>query len=696
MLTLRVAAVALGMWGVAHHSYGQDSAVNDAPLPASRLLAAVREYPPDALQALIRVMREPEIARQIASDATLLDHPHRIHSHLDADLRAAIETLRGTPGALAVVAANPDAAEDLAGLYAEAPEGVLRRLSQIRDAYRAAESAAAADWQRRIESRSGALAKYGELVTAFCREQLRTNRNFRVAAVRRVEYYAACPPSPAVMAWFEDNRAQFAELDGLLSQWWRSQASNLLDDRAQSIDASFTAALGHLAAAPRAARADMWRASVGEPAESALVPIIMQPPDDQPREARLARAVAEHARLWARPPIPRSDQQGRDPQSDRRPYDVAPDGFAEDFANDSGVVMDDPSPSDDGGGAIADDDPRILPPARPLEPRVIVQRERYDDYPSRYGYDVSDPYYDRVYSSYRLYWSNVGPYYCGYPTWSPIYGWHYPGGFYGGYGVSVGGYYVDRNFAIGLRFGDPDSVLPVPGRGWCGTTSGRLPCGHSHVSRCTSYCRTGLDHDRGVVRVGERDRCQDADRGVDRDRNGYGSRNTRRFTTGAPSFGLQTERDDDRSRNVGRMPRSDSGTRRPALRNGDTAPQSRSFDSILEDVRTRSPISRARSGRPGSDSRSMPDLNSAGNQGSAIRRATGLSGNSSPTRTIRRIGTVNGGEPVLRRNGVSNTNSSRPRLESRNSLGFPSSRNQASRTMQKTPRTESNSTRRRP
>lgn len=133
-------------------------------------------------------------------------------------------------------------------------------------------------------------------------------------------------------------------------------------------------------------RRAMWRLPGADQAAAlGLVPIIMQPPADQPPDARLAYAVAENARLWA----------------SQAPAEEAPDTPE--------VVTPQPQPqvpSDDGFVPWTE----VLRPTDNTPPADV-----------RYG-DAGDAgsYLPPTYTSYQIYYGGCYPYYYGYPSAWPL------------------------------------------------------------------------------------------------------------------------------------------------------------------------------------------------------------------------------------------------------------------------------------
>ena len=374
----------------------QDANVDSSVSPA-RIVAGVREYPPQMLRALLQAAEEPLVLRQLAEDPGLLERPESISPPVSSELRAAIRELNVMPVIVGIAADHPMELDALRDLYARAPMATEEWILQLRSAYDSAEIGAAATWQNALERDPAALDEYCRLVTRFCQEQRSAYADFPCIEVRQCEYYYACPPSEAI-ALFASEHAEFSKASAVIDEWWRTSSPYELD--ARIIDANGKPAIdainaNTMAAWPPGARAALWSAAAGDGSGAVgLMPVIMQPPADQPPEARYARAVSEHARLWmADEPLaeeetaPSSTVYGAEPES--IPYD----------STDYDSTYTDPTPWD-----VADD------------PWDTAYEPTYRSY----GATV---YPSTSYTVYHRYYEPVAVYYGGYPwDWPLFYG----------------------------------------------------------------------------------------------------------------------------------------------------------------------------------------------------------------------------------------------------------------------------------
>ena len=279
------------------------SAAGGSDVSPSRLAAGVRAYPAGVLRALLAIADEPLLLRQLAEDPAALDDPGKIYPPVSSEIQGALRQLQQVPELLTVASFYPSELAALRQLYSEAPEGMEARIAELSAGYRAAWVSGARNWQTLLGRERGPLEAYRELLTRFCREQIQEYPDFPCVEVTRYEYYYACPPNEIVMAYARE-RGVPAELDSMLQQWWRDYAPDVVDDRVLVTRGMVAVERGGKTVASMSPdrRLSMWRLASGSVDESAaLVPVIMQPLDDQPLEARLAYAVAEHARLWMGP-----------------------------------------------------------------------------------------------------------------------------------------------------------------------------------------------------------------------------------------------------------------------------------------------------------------------------------------------------------------------------------------------------------
>lgn len=305
----RFATLALLLWfalsverAAAQSSFGHEplAAEPASELSPSRLAAGVRAYPAGVVRALLTLAEDPLLLRQLAEEPEFIGKPEGIYPPLDPRMLAAVRELQRVPELVLVAAAYPGELAALRRLYAEAPEGIELRIAELNARYDAARHTAARAWQMELERTPEALAAYQELITRFCRAQLAQYAEFPCVEVTRRDYYLACPPNELIMAYAQHGEAG-AALAGVLDRWWREFSPHSVDERVLAARGPVESVGGSSAVIDMrgAQRAAMWRVP-DRPADlPALLPVIMQPLQDQPLEAQMALAVAEHARLWA-------------------------------------------------------------------------------------------------------------------------------------------------------------------------------------------------------------------------------------------------------------------------------------------------------------------------------------------------------------------------------------------------------------
>ena len=311
-----LAAVITAVPALAQDSSIPSETASDEGAPAisvSRVAAGVREYPARVLRSLLQLAEDPLVLRQLADEPDLLERPEDVSPPVPAELHAAIRELSVMPAIVAVAAEHPAELTALRELYAEAPEEMEEYTLQLRAAYDQARLGAAVAWQEALERDPAALNAYRELVTRFCEAQRKMHSGYPCVQVLDRDYYYACPPNEAIIFRAIENAESSTALQ-VIEQWWGSYAPYELDARILSDNQGlieFEIGPDTVAVMPPERRASMWTAIGGSHAGSiGLVPVIMQPPADQPPEAHYARAVAEHARLWTPelPPEPVEEQ----------------------------------------------------------------------------------------------------------------------------------------------------------------------------------------------------------------------------------------------------------------------------------------------------------------------------------------------------------------------------------------------------
>ncbi|MBU0637464.1 MAG: hypothetical protein KKB50_01260 [Planctomycetes bacterium] len=367
------------------------------------------------MRALLTLSQQPLVLRQLADEPELLENPEKISPPVATDVLAAIRELRAMPGAIMVAASYPLELKALRQLYAEAPEGAEERLIQLLLAYERAELEGVIAWQAALQNAPAALDEYRELLSRFCRSQLEVYADFPCVRVKDAAYYRACVPNEAIMQYAAEFGSQPA-LWPLLERWWTDHAPESVDERALASDAPAAPLAvpgGVLALQPSETRANMWE-PVGRPISDSvdLVPVIMQPPLDQPPAARQAHAVAEHARLWAPPETAQEIE-----------YVEQPAPIVE-----SGELVTEPV-----SDLIVSSTPAVDTTTRreyivAPTPEPVVEY-RYIEQPTYETYRVCDYYqepyrYVEVPTSYSVYYGPLVSFYCGYPRSWPLFRAH--------------------------------------------------------------------------------------------------------------------------------------------------------------------------------------------------------------------------------------------------------------------------------
>lgn len=393
VLTLCLLLPAFGQSG----ANAPDRVAADRPqrITPSRILAGVRGYSDQVIDALVRLAPHPQVLERAADDLRPGRQPTSDTSDLPPDLTEAIELLARTPEALMLAAMHPQEVQQLRSLRSVAPDGFALRLAQLRRGYEQADREATWAWQRALENDSVALGEYRDLLTRFCQAQREVYPDFACVHVTDRRYYYACRPTEALVFYASEVDLP-PSLFRVLAVWWSEHAPQRVDERLISARGVVPAVVnvgGFVYDWPASRRAPMWQPTeVGEGTQAlGLVPVVMQPPADQPPAARLALAVAEHVRLWS-PPLPILTLCGPD-VADRPKADTEPPA----------IVIEEPIP----GPQTAQRDDIVeygdfpngaLPEYELLRPAGLY-----------YGYSASARYYrDPLYTTY--YWP--GSVYC--------------------------------------------------------------------------------------------------------------------------------------------------------------------------------------------------------------------------------------------------------------------------------------------
>jgi hypothetical protein len=282
-------------------------ALGPPEMTPSRVLAGLRGYADPVVEALAQLAEHPEVLQSAAEAVEAGREPAAEAADVTPALRDALKTLSQTPAALLIAATYPEELQLLHSLQSVAPEGVALRLEQLRRAYEEAGRAAAHDWQWALENDPVALGEYRDLLTQYCEAAREADAAFAYVRVTDRRYYYACPPDEALV-FFAEEAGLPRSLYRVLARWWEEHAP-------QSVDAQVTRTRvpgpdavdpgDFIYDWPAAERTPLWQTAEAGDGERTLglVPVILQPPADQPPAARLAWAVSEHARLWT-PPMP--------------------------------------------------------------------------------------------------------------------------------------------------------------------------------------------------------------------------------------------------------------------------------------------------------------------------------------------------------------------------------------------------------
>lgn len=287
-------------------------------LDERRILAGVRDYPPKVIDALILLAERGELLQRASADPAGVAGDAR----LDDGARIALLELFAYPGLLSIAADSPSRAGRLAALLVRSPDRFEERVARLRTQYAHHARDAAAQWQRLLDRDAAALGEYRELLTAFCESQKSRFGDFPYVAARSRAYYLVCPPDEAVLA-FAAQYGVSETLGRVLQRWAEDYSPAALDERIleNGEEARTPRADEVLAYLPAARRAEMWSMEiVPDDRTIGLIPVMLQPPGDQPLEARNARVAAETARLWGMSAAPAA-QPGEMPVAGAvRPY----------------------------------------------------------------------------------------------------------------------------------------------------------------------------------------------------------------------------------------------------------------------------------------------------------------------------------------------------------------------------------------
>ncbi len=293
----RLTAVTVALCGLVQSGWTAEPAAPDkTDISPARLAAGVRAYPASVLRALLEIADQPLLLRQLAEEPEKLAKPEGLYPPVDERLKPALQQLQAVPELVGVAAAFPAEIAALRRMYTESPQETESRVGDLRGRYTAWMFEGARRWQEQLERDPAALSAYRDLVAQFVRDQRKQYEDFPYVEVLNHDYYLAAPPNELIWAYAEAANVPPALRDAM-NRWWQQFGPERVDEQVFSGNGPPAVEPGarFLAAMPPVQRDSMWRM----PSIDALMPVILQPLDDQPVEARLAYAVAEHARLWS-------------------------------------------------------------------------------------------------------------------------------------------------------------------------------------------------------------------------------------------------------------------------------------------------------------------------------------------------------------------------------------------------------------
>ncbi len=287
----------------AQQSGGADAlAEGTAVIAPSRLLAGVRLYSQETIDALVELAAHEAVVETLAGDPRLVSQPEKLGEKLPADLLAALQRLSERPEVVAVAVAYPEELAALRHYVTTLPVGVPARMEQLRDGYQHEAIVAARAWQIALANDPVAFGEYRALLTRFCQEQRAVYTHFPCVQVMDLDYYYAAVPDEAI-AEYIIGASDSPALERLLRRYWSEHGLVEQDERLLKREpppAVETRGATIVAELPAEARAKMYRPlEQPDPASLGLMPVMIQPLADRPAEAARALAMSEHARLWA-------------------------------------------------------------------------------------------------------------------------------------------------------------------------------------------------------------------------------------------------------------------------------------------------------------------------------------------------------------------------------------------------------------
>lgn len=298
--------------------------VIDAPIGQQpgdmRVLAGLAGYPAEIVDALASISGNADLLRIVADRTARGERPNFDESSsLPAAQREALRRLSDYPDLIAVAAADPELTQRLATAWHASPSEFRDRLLRVQQQSASLETAAIRGWQFLLENDPVAMGDYRDWLTRFCTEQQKAEPRYAVVRVTDRRYYYAAAPTEEFRRFLAERNAP-ASLRRTIDRWEElfgpaarlERLDRMQDGRAEMPRRVGEAAIDLSAAERRA----MWRADgTAEDARPALglMPVIMQPVDDMPAEARVYRAVEQHAALWHGATMTDAPTAGGDP-----------------------------------------------------------------------------------------------------------------------------------------------------------------------------------------------------------------------------------------------------------------------------------------------------------------------------------------------------------------------------------------------
>lgn len=263
------------------------------------LLSGLREYPISVRAALLAVAHEPELLKRIA-DGLSRDGKFEVPENIGDGLKSAYQTLGANPELILFAADQSQTLSQVAQIYDRDPQQVERRWDEMARGYDRARRDAARVWQKMLEADPMVLRDYIAALHQFSTQRREQNAGFALIQVQDRGYYYAAPPNDALLAQLDSQQIS-AGLKTVIERWWHRYGDGAMD--AEALRSGPTPMRDSQSDAvvdwSPAERRGMWHPA-GQAGGKAigLMPVMLQPLEDQPNEARVAYAIAENMRLW--------------------------------------------------------------------------------------------------------------------------------------------------------------------------------------------------------------------------------------------------------------------------------------------------------------------------------------------------------------------------------------------------------------